>query len=184
MSCGCRAHARLALQLLPIGVPGHGSWNRVRPRATFRCISGGHCTERAPNHLCATSRQERSTRTVYRAPHAAPHNHRARQRSVRGRDDQSVSVARDRLCINAIIGASAAIEQEVDAAIADGAEYISVGYVFPTSSKPDAGEPLGKHRLGQMVGNTSSRIPLVAIGSINVDKVVLCKRAWPSFRKF
>ncbi|KAI0565970.1 thiamine phosphate synthase [Gracilaria domingensis] len=94
-----------------------------------------------------------------------------------GQDDQSVSVARQRLGNNAIVGVSAATEQEIDAAIADGADYIGVGSVFPTSSKPDAGEPLGERRLRQLVRYTSSRIPLVAIGGINVDNAVLCKRA-------
>ncbi|CAN8065802.1 unnamed protein product [Agarophyton chilense] len=94
-----------------------------------------------------------------------------------GQDDQSVSTARRLLGNHAIVGVSAATEHEIDTAIADGADYIGVGPVFATSSKPDAGQALGEDQLRRLVRHTDSRIPVVAIGGINEHNVAFCKRA-------
>lgn len=94
-----------------------------------------------------------------------------------GQEDESVGVARRVLGSDAIVGVSADCEHEIDLAIAQGADYVGVGPVFSTSSKPDAGQPIGEQRLRQLVQYTRSRIPVVAIGGIDTTNAVLCKRA-------
>lgn len=94
-----------------------------------------------------------------------------------GQEDESVSVARHVLGNDAIVGVSADCEQQIDVAIAHGADYVGVGPVFATSSKADAGDAIGEYRLRQLVEYTRSRIPVVAIGGIDATNASLCKRA-------
>lgn len=94
-----------------------------------------------------------------------------------GQEDQSVQVARRLLGENAIVGVSASTEEEIEAAIKDGADYVGVGPVFSTSSKPDAGEPLGENRLHDLVKFVDRRVPVVAIGGIDENNAAFCKRA-------
>ncbi len=51
----------------------------------------------------------------------------------------------------------------------DGADYVGVGPVFATATKPDAGEPLGLERLAGIAASVA--IPVVAIGGITIDNV-------------
>ncbi|MBI1950872.1 MAG: thiamine phosphate synthase, partial [Acidobacteria bacterium] len=48
-------------------------------------------------------------------------------------------------------------------------DYIGAGPVFATLSKPDAGEPLGLERLGEIAAAVG--IPVVAIGGITLENV-------------
>ena len=67
-----------------------------------------------------------------------------------------------------ILGVSAqTVEQAVEAE-KNGADYIGVGTVFPTSTKPEA-EAVSFETLREICGAVS--IPVVAIGGINRDNV-------------
>ncbi len=81
-----------------------------------------------------------------------------------GPEDLPVAVARHLLGPNRIVGASAGTEAEARAAEKDGADYLGVGSVFGTSSKPDAGSPIGVEALRRIA--QAVRIPIVAIGGI------------------
>ncbi len=81
-----------------------------------------------------------------------------------GPDDLPVVVARRLLGPNRIVGASAGTEAEARAAEQDGADYLGVGSVFGTSSKPDAGSPIGVEALRRIA--QAVRIPILAIGGI------------------
>lgn len=84
-----------------------------------------------------------------------------------GPDDMPVALARQLLGRDKIIGASAGTVEEARAAIADGADYLGVGAVFATSSKADAGEPIGLEGLTQIV--RISTLPVVGIAGINTS---------------
>src|SRR5882724_8611035 len=51
----------------------------------------------------------------------------------------------------------------------DGADYLGVGPIFATGTKPDAGPALGLEALGAIVRSVS--IPVVAIGGIDRDNI-------------
>lgn len=56
-----------------------------------------------------------------------------------------------------------------------GADYLGVGPIFSTGTKPDAGEPLGAEILSRIKKSVS--LPLVAIGGItlkNAHRVIAC----------
>jgi thiamine-phosphate pyrophosphorylase len=59
--------------------------------------------------------------------------------------------------------------EEARAAEEEGADYLGVGPIFPTPSKPDAGEPLGLEGLRAI--RRVVNIPLVAIGGINEENL-------------
>ena len=84
-----------------------------------------------------------------------------------GVDDLPISVAREILGADKIIGASAATLEEALALEAEGADYLGVGAVFPTGTKTDADHVT----LEQLVKIKSSvSIPVVAIGGIDFEK--------------
>jgi thiamine-phosphate pyrophosphorylase len=85
-----------------------------------------------------------------------------------GQEDLPVSVARKLLPIDRIVGCSTTTVEEARAAQAEGADYIAVGSIFPTSSKETA-EVVGLKRLHQV--RTAVSVPLVAIGGITKDNV-------------
>ncbi|MCK5212900.1 MAG: thiamine phosphate synthase, partial [Dehalococcoidia bacterium] len=90
-----------------------------------------------------------------------------------GQDDLPLKVARTLLPIDTIVGVSCRTEEEVRRAQEDGADYIAVGAVFPTSQKEDS-EPLGVEFLKQ-ARDLVPDIPLCAIGGIcmgNIDEVI------------
>jgi len=86
-----------------------------------------------------------------------------------GQDDMPVAAARRIMGAGAIIGASVASAQEARAAEAEGASYVSVGAIFATSSKPDAGGAIGVRAIGEV--KHAVDIPVLAIGGINCDNV-------------
>lgn len=85
-----------------------------------------------------------------------------------GQKDLPVEVARRILPIEALVGRSTATLEEALQAQAEGADYIAVGSIFPTSSKEDT-RPAGLETLRKVRGAVS--VPLVAIGGINRDNV-------------
>src|SRR5205807_806869 len=66
-----------------------------------------------------------------------------------------------------ILGVSAGTLEEARAAIAAGADYLGVGPIYATSSKNDAGNPIGLNLIETLA--REYQIPLIAIGGINAQ---------------
>jgi len=64
-----------------------------------------------------------------------------------------------------IIGASVGSDAEVPLAV--GADYVGIGPVFATSSKNDAGDPIGLAEFARLSAATG--LPTVAIGGITAE---------------
>ncbi|MGM7636051.1 thiamine phosphate synthase [Bacillus sp. Hm123] len=92
-----------------------------------------------------------------------------------GQDDESVAVVREKLP-NQIIGVSAHTIEEVEAAIADGADYLGIGPIFPTKTKADAKEVQGT-TLIEEIRAKGFTIPIVGIGGITVENASAVVRA-------
>lgn len=86
-----------------------------------------------------------------------------------GDDDMPVPIARRLLGAGKIIGRSVANEKEALQAVAEGADYVSIGSIFTTSTKPDAGEPVGVEMVKRVRQVLPPDYPLVAIGGINLQ---------------
>jgi thiamine-phosphate diphosphorylase len=82
-----------------------------------------------------------------------------------GRSDEGIEAARAALGPDAIVGLSTRTPEEAAAALAAGADYIGVGPVFPTGTKPDALEPIGLSGM-RAVAERVPDLPTVAIGGI------------------
>lgn len=81
-----------------------------------------------------------------------------------GPDDLPVADARRILGPRRIIGASVESPEEALQAQAAGADYLGVGPIFATSTKPDAGSPRGPALVRSV--RACTRLPLVAISGI------------------
>ncbi len=86
-----------------------------------------------------------------------------------GPEDLTAREARRLLARPIILGVSAGTREEARRAEKDGADYLGVGPIFATGTKPDAGEALGLECLSAIVRSVS--IPVVAIGGLNLDNV-------------
>lgn len=86
-----------------------------------------------------------------------------------GQDDLPVTLARQIMGPDKIIGLSTHSWEQALAASKLPVNYIGVGPVFPTNSKPDAEKPVGLE-LVQRVSRELS-IPFVAIGGINASNI-------------
>jgi thiamine-phosphate diphosphorylase len=84
-----------------------------------------------------------------------------------GDEDLPIEKARRLAGKKLIIGASAGTPQEAIQAEQAGADYLGVGCIFPTSSKEDAGPPVGVERIRQIKSVTT--LPIIAIGGINAE---------------
>ncbi|RPK01885.1 thiamine phosphate synthase [Priestia endophytica] len=84
-----------------------------------------------------------------------------------GQDDLPLKVVRS-LVGDMIVGVSVRTVQEAQKAVEDGADYIGVGSVFPTSTKLDA-KGIRKEELIEIT--KSVRIPAVAIGGITAENI-------------
>ncbi|MDF2096392.1 thiamine phosphate synthase [Aquibaculum arenosum] len=85
-----------------------------------------------------------------------------------GQDDDEAAAARARLGEDRILGVSAANAAELARVPLYAVDYIGVGPVFATSSKPDAGEAIGLEGVAAMRRLTDK--PLVGIGGISTDR--------------
>ncbi|ELY91099.1 thiamine-phosphate pyrophosphorylase [Natrialba hulunbeirensis JCM 10989] len=86
-----------------------------------------------------------------------------------GQSDLPVSVARDLLGPDAIVGCSTATVAEAEQAEADGADYVGVGTIYGTTSKDVAKhkDGVGPERVAAITDTVS--IPAVGIGGITTD---------------
>jgi thiamine-phosphate pyrophosphorylase len=74
-----------------------------------------------------------------------------------------------------LVGVSCHSLEEALVAESAGADYIVLGPIFPTPSKLAYGPPLGLGKLSEIAARI--RIPLLALGGINVQCVKLCLAA-------
>ena len=86
-----------------------------------------------------------------------------------GQSDQGAEIARHR---GLILGRSATTFNEATTANAD---YLGVGPIWSTPSKPDAATPLGLDELARICAATST--PVVAIGGIDASNAAACIHA-------
>ena len=91
-----------------------------------------------------------------------------------GQSDIPASIARKIIGDDMILGVSATTLAEAETAQRDGADYLGIGAMFPTDTKPDAfyvsAEELIKIR-------QAIRLPLVVIGGINKNNAPMMKKA-------
>ncbi|UTE71753.1 thiamine phosphate synthase [Rossellomorea marisflavi] len=82
-----------------------------------------------------------------------------------GQEDEAASTVRKRLGADKWVGVSAHTIEEAERAIRDGADYLGLGPIYPTSSKDDAESVKGTAIIRQFREHGFS-IPLVGIGGI------------------
>ena len=82
-----------------------------------------------------------------------------------GQSDIPASVARDLMGEEALIGVSVTNVEQALKAVEDGADYLGVGSIFNTSTKPDAVQALGLSPIFEI--KQAVDVPVVAIGGIN-----------------
>lgn len=89
-----------------------------------------------------------------------------------GQEDMSLAQAREILGVKAVCGKSTHSLEQARAAMEEGADYIAVGPIFPTPTKPDY-PPVGLDLIREVKKIAS--VPFVAIGGIdetNLDGVL------------
>jgi thiamine-phosphate diphosphorylase len=84
-------------------------------------------------------------------------------------DDMPLQIARRLMGPEHILGISAGNQDEAVAAVAAGANYLSIGPIFSTYAKPDAGTAIGTRLLAELV--TRSSTPIIGIGGITAKNV-------------
>lgn len=89
-----------------------------------------------------------------------------------GIEDTEVSEIRKNVGKNFIIGATAKTVEQAQKAQADGADYLGVGAVFPSSTKTDAIR-ITPEKLTEICNSVS--IPVVAIGGISLENLHIIK---------
>jgi thiamine-phosphate pyrophosphorylase len=92
-----------------------------------------------------------------------------------GQQDLPPSDARKLLPSPAIIGSSTHNEQQLMAALSLPIDYIAVGPIFHTSTKEDADAVVGLELVSYVP--RAGRLPLVAVGGINIDNLASVLRA-------
>jgi thiamine-phosphate pyrophosphorylase len=85
-----------------------------------------------------------------------------------GEDDLPLEAARRIVPEGFLIGKSADTPDEVAGAERAGADYVAIGPVFPTGSKPDAGSVVGI--AGVARARAGAQIPLIGIGGIDASR--------------
>jgi thiamine-phosphate pyrophosphorylase len=85
-----------------------------------------------------------------------------------GQDDLPLSVIRKELPVDRIIGVSTATVALARKAESEGSDYVAVGSIFPSPTKPKA-TVVGLERLRQI--RKAISIPIVAIGGINRQNI-------------
>ncbi|KAK6346118.1 hypothetical protein TWF730_010449 [Orbilia blumenaviensis] len=91
-----------------------------------------------------------------------------------GWDDMEYATARKLLGPSAIIGLSVSNITQASLAASTTVDYVGIGPVFPTRTKPDAATPLypgGVRQILELVYSKRPDLPSVAIGSINSSNI-------------
>ena len=81
-----------------------------------------------------------------------------------GQDDLPVAEVRRLIGPDKILGLSVSNAAELGA-VPQGVDYLGIGPVYPTGTKPDAAAATGVSLFGELVA--AARLPVVAIGGIN-----------------
>ncbi len=92
-----------------------------------------------------------------------------------GQTDIPIKEARRLVGDDMIIGASVDNVEEAVKAVEDGADYLGVGAIFNTSTKPDAEQGIGLDAIYDI--KKAVDVPVVAIGGINRGNIVHVMRA-------
>lgn len=87
----------------------------------------------------------------------------------------AVADARDRLGPNALVGVSAHCLDEAEAAVQDGADYVTFSPIFLTASKPGYGPALGLDGLTEAAAQLS--IPVLALAGVDTSNAADCRQA-------
>lgn len=91
-----------------------------------------------------------------------------------GQDDLPAEAAR-KLIPGKLLGVSVSQLAELPAAEAAGADYLGIGPIFPTPSKPGAAPAIGLDVLRAM--RLATTLPIVAIGGITLENAARVKEA-------
>lgn len=86
-----------------------------------------------------------------------------------GQDDLPLREARKLVRPGMFIGLSTHSPEQAEKAVADGADYIGVGPIFPTQTKEDVVAPVGFKYLDWAAQNL--KLPFVAIGGIKASNI-------------
>lgn len=86
-----------------------------------------------------------------------------------GQDDLPISLAREIMGDDKLIGVSTHNLEEAKEAQAQGADYIGIGPVFSTTTKLDTHKSVGSEFISYIKGKVG--VPVVAIGGINQDNI-------------
>ena len=86
-----------------------------------------------------------------------------------GQEDLAAGEVRRRIGDEMILGVSVHTVEEARQAVRDGADYLGLGAVFPTSTKTDA-DPMSREILRGICDAVD--VPVVAIGGINRDNLL------------
>ncbi len=93
-----------------------------------------------------------------------------------GAGDLAAGEARRILGHGALLGVSGNTPEEARAALSAGADYVGVGPVFPTETKPDACRPVGVAAI-RRVASAVPDLPIVAVGGIDAATASLVTEA-------
>lgn len=85
-----------------------------------------------------------------------------------GQNDLPYETAREMLGKKKVIGVTVRNLAEAETAEKTGADYIGVSPIFSTNTKPDAGLPSGVELIKKIKVRLKRRIPMIAIGGINL----------------
>ncbi len=89
-----------------------------------------------------------------------------------GQSDIPLEDARRLVGDDMIIGISVDNAEQARAAVEGGADYVAVGSVFSTPTKPDAAQALGLGAVYEVKKAIGGAVPLVAIGGINRGNIL------------
>ena len=90
-------------------------------------------------------------------------------------DDMPVHLARQLLGPGRLLGISAGNPAEVATALAADPDYLSIGPIYPTQAKADAGSAIGLRLLAEVAAST--QVPVIGIGGITAENAAAVIRA-------
>ena len=93
-----------------------------------------------------------------------------------GQEDGSLNEAREQFKTPKIVGRSTHSPEQAQAALAEGADYIGFGPLFPTPTKK--GRPgIGLENIPGVMSAVGSKIPVFCIGGIRRDNLTVVRKA-------